>query len=121
MFDANGEPFYISGAVKGTRHYRVSRKVVRGGADSGDRGWRPAALELEKTVTTAAQRLLSDPATLSGAVRTSQLSASDSQQLVTAAKRLATSCLSGCFSKPHRWGSGFSGWLGRSAAPRICL
>jgi site-specific DNA recombinase len=91
LFDARGEPLYVCGAVKGTRRYRyyVSRKLVRGGRDSDDRGWRLAAPELEKTVDAAVRRLLSDPAALSRAVRHSRMSAAELQQLLAAAKRHA--------------------------------
>jgi site-specific DNA recombinase len=92
LFDANGEPLYVCGAVKGMRRYRyyVSRKLVRGGPDSSDRGWRLAAPELEKTVDAAVRRLLSDPAALSRAVRHSRMSAEELQQLLSAAARHAT-------------------------------
>jgi hypothetical protein len=55
----------------------------------GDRGWRLAALELERTVTTATRQLLSDQAALAGAIDKAAMSASDLQELLTAASRQA--------------------------------
>src|SRR5208282_5590772 len=50
LFEENGEPLYVQGAVKGARHYRyyVSRGLVRGSIQDGQRGWRVAAPELER-------------------------------------------------------------------------
>ena len=58
LFDENGEPLYVQGAVKGARHYRyyVSRGLVRGSLPDDQRGWRVAAPELERAVRAAAQR-----------------------------------------------------------------
>ena len=52
LFDENGEPLYVQGAVKGARHYRyyVSRGLVRGSVQDDQRGWRVAAPELERAV-----------------------------------------------------------------------
>jgi hypothetical protein len=71
LFDQDGEPLYACGAAKGDRRYRyyVSRKLVRGRSDTGDRGWRLATLELERTVMAATRRLLSDHAALTNAVK----------------------------------------------------
>src|SRR5208337_1125868 len=93
LFDEDGEPLYACGAAKGDRRYRyyVSRKLVRGGrSDPGNRGWRLAALELERTVTAATRRLFSDHAALTGAIDKAETSASDLQRLLAAAKDLVS-------------------------------
>ena len=88
LFDEHGEPLYVCGAAKGDRRYRyyVSRRLVRGGSDSGYRGWRLAAPELERTVMFATRRLLSDQAALTGAIDKAAISASDLQRLLAAGK-----------------------------------
>ena len=47
LFDENGEPLYVQGAVKGTRHYRyyVSRGLVRGSVQDERCRWRVSAPE----------------------------------------------------------------------------
>jgi len=91
LFDDDGEPLYACGAAKGDRRYRyyVSRKLVRGCSDTGDRGWRLAALELERIATIAVYRMLSDPTALTNVAENLGLSASELQQLLTAAKKQA--------------------------------
>jgi len=70
LFDENGEPLYVQGAVKGTRHYRyyVSRGLVRGSVQDDRRGWRVSAPELERAVRAATQQILSDRAAIAGAI-----------------------------------------------------
>ena len=70
LFDENGEPLYVQGAVKGTRHYRyyVSRGLVRGSVQDDRRGWRVSAPELERAVRAATEQILSDRAAIAGAI-----------------------------------------------------
>jgi len=62
LFDEAGEPLYVCGAAKGQRRYRyyVSRSLVRNPADQSIDGWRLAAPETERAVTSAAAQLLKD-------------------------------------------------------------
>jgi hypothetical protein len=63
LFDENGEPLLVQGAAKGRRRYRyyVSRKLVHCAApEDAEHGWRLSASELERSVSTAVQRLLAD-------------------------------------------------------------
>jgi site-specific DNA recombinase len=71
LFDENGEPLYVQGAVKGASHYRyyVSRGLVRGSLQDDQRGWRVAAPELERAVRAAAQKILGDRAAIAGAIQ----------------------------------------------------
>ena len=71
LFDENGEPLYMQGALKGTHHYRyyVSRGLVRGSVQDDRRGWRVSAPELERAVRAATQQILSDRAAIAGAIR----------------------------------------------------
>jgi site-specific DNA recombinase len=70
LFDENGEPLYMQGAVKGARHYRyfVSRRLVRGSLQDDQRGWRAAAPELERAVSAATRQILGDRVTIAGAI-----------------------------------------------------
>ena len=78
LFDENGEPLYVQGAVKGVRHYRyyVSRGLVRGSVQDDRRGWRVAAPELERAVRAATQRILGDRAAIAGAIEELDIDAS---------------------------------------------
>jgi hypothetical protein len=78
LFDENGEPLYVQGAVKGVRHYRyyVSRGLVRGSEPDDRRGWRVAAPELERAVGAATQRMLGDRAAIAGAIEEFNIDAS---------------------------------------------
>ena len=78
LFDENGEPLYVQGAVKGTRHYRyyVSRGLVRGSVQDDQRGWRVAAPELERAVRAAAQQILGDRAAIAEAIQELNIDAS---------------------------------------------
>jgi site-specific DNA recombinase len=62
LFDEAGEPLYVCGAAKDQRRYRyyVSRSLVRNPADQTNGGWRLAAPEIERAVTSAAAQLLKD-------------------------------------------------------------
>ena len=62
VFDEEGEPLYVQGAVTRGRRYRyyVSRALVRGTAAKNQRGWRLPASELERGVLSAAQIILND-------------------------------------------------------------
>jgi site-specific DNA recombinase len=78
LFDENGEPLYVQGAVKGARHYRyyVSRGLVRGSVHDDQRGWRIAAPELERAVRAATQQILGDRAAIAGAIEELNIDAS---------------------------------------------
>jgi DNA invertase Pin-like site-specific DNA recombinase len=62
LFDESGQSLTPSHAVKGERRYRyyVSRNLIKGTADSGGRGWRLPAPEIERTVAASAGQILSD-------------------------------------------------------------
>src|ERR1700740_2956921 len=70
LFDENGEPLYVQGAVKGTRHYRYyfSRGLCLGAVQDERRGWRVSAPELERAVRAATQQILSDRAAIARAI-----------------------------------------------------
>ena len=75
LFDESGEPLYVQGAAKGKRRYRyyVSRGLVRGEARSAEKGWRVAAPEIERAVSSAAQSLLADRAAIALALEGSEI------------------------------------------------
>ena len=79
LFDENGEPLYVQGAVKGASHYRyyVSRGLVRGSLPDDQRGWRVAAPELERAVRAAAQKILGDRAAIADAIQELSIDARD--------------------------------------------
>jgi site-specific DNA recombinase len=62
LFDESGQCLTPSHAVKGERRYRyyVSRSLSKGTVDSGGRGWRLPAPEIERTVAAAASQILND-------------------------------------------------------------
>jgi site-specific DNA recombinase len=62
LFDESGLSLTPSHAVKGERRYRyyVSRSLIIGTGDSTRRGWRLPAPEIERSVTAAACKMLSD-------------------------------------------------------------
>jgi hypothetical protein len=62
LFDERGVGLTPSHAVKGERRYRyyVSRSLIKGTADSAERGWRLPAPEIERTVAASACQILSD-------------------------------------------------------------
>jgi DNA invertase Pin-like site-specific DNA recombinase len=78
LFDENGEPLYVQGAVKGARHYRyyVSRRLVRGSVQDDQRGWRVAAPELERAVGAAVRQILGDRAAIAGGIEEFSIDAS---------------------------------------------
>jgi len=88
VFDENGEPLYVQGAVKGARHYRyyVSRELVRGSAEYTDRGWRLAAPELERAVNAGVRQILGDRAAIAGAIEEFNIDASRLPSIFKAAE-----------------------------------
>jgi site-specific DNA recombinase len=66
LFDANGEPLYVQGAVKGQRRYRyyVSKRLVRGESQEPEQQWRLAAPEIERAVSAGARTMLGDRAAI---------------------------------------------------------
>jgi hypothetical protein len=62
LFAESGISLTPSHAVKGERRYRyyVSRSLIKGTGDSTGRGWRLPAPEIERSVTAAACKMLSD-------------------------------------------------------------
>jgi hypothetical protein len=66
LFDADGQPLYVQGAIKGRRRYRyyVSKSLVNGSARDNRKGWRLSAPELERALSIAARQVLSDRAGL---------------------------------------------------------
>ncbi len=77
LFDETGEPLYVQGAAKGQRRYRyyVSRRLVRGGSEDAEHGWRVSASELEHSVSSAAQTMLADRGALAQASEESGIDA----------------------------------------------
>ena len=71
LFDESGQSLTPSHAVKGERRYRyyVSRNLINGTSDSGRRGWRLPAPEIERAVASAAYTILSDDAAIANAAR----------------------------------------------------
>ena len=69
IFDESGQSLTPSHAVKGERRYRyyVSRSLIQGTSDSGGRGWRLPAPEIERTVASAAYTILGDEAAITNA------------------------------------------------------
>ncbi|MFZ0679432.1 recombinase family protein [Candidatus Binatus sp.] len=88
LFDENGEPLYVQGAVKGVRHYRyyVSRGLVRGSLPDDQRGWRVAAPGLERAVCVAAQKILGDRAAIAEAIQELSIDASRLPSVLKAAE-----------------------------------
>jgi site-specific DNA recombinase len=76
LFDENGGHLTPSHTVKGGRRYRyyVSRSLIRSSA-KGKKGWRLTALELERSVITAAGSMLADRAAIVAAVPDAEASA----------------------------------------------
>ncbi len=64
LFDEDGASLTPSHAVKGERRYRyyVSRSLIRGNGGQEKGGWRLPALEIERAVTKAAAKLVTDRA-----------------------------------------------------------
>src|SRR6202521_6035807 len=73
LFDANGEPLYVQGAVKGQRRYRyyVSKRLVRGESQDPERAWRISAPEIEQTIAAVAREILSNRAAIALALEES--------------------------------------------------
>jgi site-specific DNA recombinase len=69
LFDESGQSLTPSHAVKEERRYRyyVSRNLIKGTRDSGRRGWRLPAPEIERIVASAAYTILSDQAAIAEA------------------------------------------------------
>jgi DNA invertase Pin-like site-specific DNA recombinase len=88
LFDENGEPLYVQGAVKGSSHYRyyVSRGLVRGSLPDDQRGWRVAAPELERAVRAAALKILGDRAAIAEAIQELSIDASRLPSIFRAAE-----------------------------------
>ncbi len=76
LFDEHGGRLTPSHTVKGVRRYRyyVSRGLIRSSA-KGKKGWRLTALELERSVITAADSMLADRAATVAAVPDAETSA----------------------------------------------
>src|SRR5580704_12934907 len=70
LFDESGLSLTPSHAVKGERRYRyyVSRSLIKG-TDSTGRGWRLPAPEIERSVTAAACKMLSDQTAIATAAQ----------------------------------------------------
>jgi len=84
LFDENGEPLYAQGAAKAGRRYRyyVSRDLVRGDANDGQRGWRVPARELERAVTGAVRTILDNRASMIASLQQSGTEISDVDQIL---------------------------------------
>src|SRR5713101_8716806 len=75
LFDESGQSLTPSHAVKGERRYRyyVSRNLIKGTADTGRKGWRLPAPEIERTVAAAACNLLKDQGAIATAAHDIEL------------------------------------------------
>ncbi len=84
LFDGNGEALYAQGAAKAGRRYRyyVSRALVRGPANDGQRGWRVPARELERAVTGAVRTILDNRASMIASLQESGTEISDVDQIL---------------------------------------
>ena len=62
LFDAVGQPLYVSGTTKGPRRYRyyVSRGLITGKRAGSEGGWRLSAPVIERAVIAATARMLED-------------------------------------------------------------
>jgi site-specific DNA recombinase len=91
LFDEHGGRLTPSHSVKGGRRYRyyVSRNLIRSSA-KGKKGWRLAALELERSVTTAAGPMLADRAAIVAAVPDAETSATAVEGALQAAEAAKT-------------------------------
>ncbi len=71
LFDESGQSLTPSHAVKGERRYRyyVSRNLIKETRDSGGRGWRLPAAEIERTVAASACQILSDRTAIAAAAQ----------------------------------------------------
>jgi len=89
LFDANGEPLYVQGAVKGQRRYRyyVSKRLVRGESQEPEQQWRLSAAEIERAVSAGARTMLGDRAAIALVLEKSGI---DSSHLVPVLKSTQT-------------------------------
>jgi site-specific DNA recombinase len=89
LFDANGEPLYVQGAVKGQRRYRyyVSKRLVRGESPEPEQRWRLSAAEIERAVSAGARTMLGDRAAIALVLEESGI---DSSHLVPVLKSTQT-------------------------------
>jgi DNA invertase Pin-like site-specific DNA recombinase len=89
LFDESGEPLYLQGAAKGQRRYRyyVSRRLVRGESERAEKGWRVSALEIEKTVSAAAEAMLADRATIALVLERSAIADDQLESILESARR----------------------------------
>ena len=87
VFDESGAPLYVQGATRGTRRYRyyVSKALVTGATKNAVRGWRVPAHELEQSVRTVAQQLLTDRTAIVAAVEAAGIDAHHLPSVFTAA------------------------------------
>src|SRR6202795_2143593 len=89
LFDANGEPLYVQGAVKGQRRYRyyVSKRLVRGESQEPEQRWWLAAAEIERAVSAGARTMLGDRAAIALVLEESGI---DSSHLVPVLRSIQT-------------------------------
>ena len=89
LFDESGEPLYVQGAAKGQRRYRyyVSKRSVRGESNAAEKNWRVSALEIEKTISAAAQAMLADRATIALALDQSAIADDHLESVLRSAQR----------------------------------
>jgi len=85
LFDANGEPLYVQGAIKGQQRYRyyVSKRLVRDEAQEPEQRWRLSAAEIERAVSAGARMMLGDRAAIALVLEESDI---DSSHLVPVLK-----------------------------------
>jgi site-specific DNA recombinase len=79
IFDADGEPLCVQGAIKAGRRYRyyVSGSLIHGSGKDDGKGWRLAAPEIERAVVIAARQILNDRAGLLEALEKSEIDLPD--------------------------------------------
>jgi site-specific DNA recombinase len=87
VFDETGEPLYAQGAVRRGRRYRyyVSRALVRGSTQEGQRGWRVPGPELERAVAIAARSILDDKPAILDALQVAGMEDTDINRVFTLA------------------------------------
>src|SRR5262249_28738793 len=86
LFDERGEPLYSCWAKKGQRRYRylVSKSLIRGTAESDDRGWCLPAERMEQAALIGIRQILSDRGALASTLRASGFAAGELKTAVEA-------------------------------------
>lgn len=102
IFDADGEPLYVQGAIKDNRRYRyyVSKRLVNGGGADNGKGWRLPAPEIERAAATAARQVLGDRPGLLEALEKADIESPDTRATFEASAALAERLAKGAEAAP---------------------